>query len=467
MWFDEIVPLLPYIRDVGGTKQSECPLCTTGLVILEPYSEDHRQGNVKCIGTRGLNKCDYKALNSHLNQIVKDAKESGYYKQYYDQPGEYVPGEEEVFKEPEPAKNWPQAGERSENGHHPPESQAPIETRESPSITFPLIGFKELCSLPPPVWQIEDFFQEESLVQIFGASGHTKSLFTLDCGLSVCAGTEKWFGRKVNRHGPVVWVNADGGRGLTLRAQAWAEAHGIDELPFPFLTLMGSVQLNRPEQMAAFQSQLAAMDPKPALVVFDTLSRCIPGVDENATGEMTKVTENCHRLKLGLGATVVLIHHTDKTGQWERGSGVVKNESDTQIRVTKDPGTGISTVSCRKSREGSDFEDFHFCLKPVGQSVVVVATELPEAETQGERKEHSIDEVLFAIETKPGLTRPQVALMLNLSPATTHRYVDTLIFRGDVIELDGPWTPGQRGRPPKGLYPKRTQGDLISSNPAP
>jgi hypothetical protein len=119
MWFDEVVPLLPYLRDVNGTKQSDCPRCG-GWIILEPYAEDIRQGNVKCIGTRGLNKCGYKELDAHLNDLVRDAKASGYYKTYYDKPGEYVPGEEEQnngHPEPEPPTVEP-------------ERQTPIATSE-------------------------------------------------------------------------------------------------------------------------------------------------------------------------------------------------------------------------------------------------------------------------------------------------------------------------------------------------
>jgi hypothetical protein len=437
MWFDEIEPLLPYVRVVNGTKQTECPRCK-GHAILEPYAEDRRQGNFKCIGTRGLNKCEWKEMNAFLARLIADAREAGIY-------------------------NEGRAPEPETNGHSLP----PLPEWQPPDDDpmFKFLEEDELCALPPPVWQVEDFFQEESFVQIFGQSNHTKSLFALDLALHKCSATPNWFGRKILKPGPVVWVNADGGRGLTMRVNAWREHYG-SERKYRFRTLMGSVQLNREDQMRAFTRALEQMSPRPVMVVFDTLSRCIPGVDENATGEMTKVTEQCHRLKLATGATVCLIHHTDKTGQWERGSSVVKSETDTQIRVTKDEQTGISTVSSRKTRESDPFKDFYFRLHRVGDSVVIVPHTLPPPETQTERKEATIEEVKFAIETKPGLTRPQIEGMFNLSAATVHRYAETLLQRGDVVELDAPWTPGHRGRPAKGLYPKGTQGDLISSTPA-
>jgi RecA-family ATPase len=226
---------------------------------------------------------------------------------------------------------------------------------------------------------VEEFCLEQSLVQVYGETNHGKSLVVWDLACAMCHGFETWFGRRILKPGPVVWINADGGRGLTLRANAWAEAHSA-QMKYPLLTLMGSVLLNKADQMTAFRLQLLEMEEKPAMVVFDTQSRCMPGGDENDQGVMTAVTEGLHRIKNEVGCSVILIHHTDKSGQWERGSGVVKNETDTQIRVSKDAGRGVFTVACKKIRDGATFEDFHFSLLPVGESIVIVQCEAPPKE---------------------------------------------------------------------------------------
>jgi hypothetical protein len=185
-------------------------------------------------------------------------------------------------------------------------------------LRFPLLTFAELCALPPPEWQVEEFCLEQSLVQVYGETNHGKSLVVWDLACAMCHGFETWFGRRILKPGPVVWINADGGRGLTLRANAWAEAHSA-QMKYPLLTLMGSVLLNKADQMTAFRLQLLEMEEKPAMVVFDTQSRCMPGGDENDQGVMTAVTEGLHRIKNEVGCSVILIHHTDKSGQWERG----------------------------------------------------------------------------------------------------------------------------------------------------
>jgi hypothetical protein len=169
MWFDEIVPLLPYIRDVGGTKQSECPRCK-GHVILEPFSEDHRQGNVKCIGTRGLNKCDWKDLNAFLNRMVA-ANQSI-----------VVPVEE-----PEVVQTWVEA---EENGHPPPEWQPPIATggkKQRRPIELYTAADLVAMEFEEPKWAVPGYLCE-GLNILAGAQKLGKSWLVLGTAIAVASG---------------------------------------------------------------------------------------------------------------------------------------------------------------------------------------------------------------------------------------------------------------------------------------
>lgn len=321
---------------------------------------------------------------------------------------------------------------------------------------FPLIDFTNLRSLPAPTEHVEDFCLEESVVQVYGETNHGKSLLIWDLACNICAESERWFGRRIFKYGPVVWVNADGGRGLTLRANAWAEAHG-GEMKHPLLTLMGSVRLNDAREIGEFRRQLAAMEERPVLVVFDTQSRCMPGGDENDQGVMTAVTEGLHRLKMEIGCTVLPIHHTDKTGQWERGSGVVKNESDTQIRVTKDEGSGIFTVSCRKMRDGNPFKDFYFTLQPVGESVVIVEHDAPPPMSREDVKESKLVMLEEALVEHPGATASFLMQQLDVTQPTLYRHINELkrctpprIFPGPAINYGDEEWPTKK---PVGYYP--------------
>lgn len=318
------------------------------------------------------------------------------------------------------------------NGHAPeqPRFNEPrySEREKAPDerTVFPLITFDQLCALPPPKWQIEDLFLEQSLVQVYGETNHGKSLLLWDLVCTICAGIETWFGREIIKPGPVIWVNADGGLGLTLRAQAWAEAHNIKQMKYPLLTLMGAVHLNRADQIGAFRRQIMGLDEPPALTLFDTQSRCMAGGRENDADEMTLVTEGMHRLKQEAKCSVLPIHHTDKSGQWERGSGVVKNESDTQIRVSKDEDSGIFTVKCKKARDHPPFEDFFFRAKPVLDSVVIEQHNAPPPKNPVEEKLDRQDHALLYIRELPGRTCEQLGGFLNVSKRTAERYAEAL-----------------------------------------
>jgi hypothetical protein len=166
VWFDEIIPLLPYIRDVNGTKQSECPRCG-GHVILEPYAEDHRQGNVKCIGTRGLNKCSYGEVEAHFRELVRHARE-------YDEP--------------------------ESNGHEPPapEWQPPIATGKEfvpnsaarqPKRNVEMYTAADLVAMefPEPKWAVPGYLCE-GLNILAGAQKLGKSWLVLGTAIAVASG---------------------------------------------------------------------------------------------------------------------------------------------------------------------------------------------------------------------------------------------------------------------------------------
>jgi hypothetical protein len=98
--------------------------------------------------------------------------------------------------------------------------------------------------------------------------------------------------------------------------------------------------------------------------------------------------------------------------------GVVKNETDTQIRVSKDAGRGVFTVACKKIRDGATFEDFHFSLLPVGESIVIVQCEAPPKE-EGEDK--PADLIRQIVADNPKVTQKEIIEMTGLPQPTVFR----------------------------------------------
>src|SRR5215475_4954730 len=110
------------------------------------------------------------------------------------------------------------------------------------------------------------------------------------------------------------------------------------------------------------QSFLQVIKPeKPALIVFDTLSRCSLGADENSQKDMNFILDALDRVRRETGATVVAVHHTNATGFRERGSTVIRGGMDVMLEISKDD--ELVVVSCSKMKDAADFEPIY--LKPV------------------------------------------------------------------------------------------------------
>src|SRR3712207_1817312 len=72
------------------------------------------------------------------------------------------------------------------------------------------------------------------------------------------------------------------------------------------------------------RAPLASNDFRPDLIVVDTLARCMRGGDENNARDMGQAVEGLEFLKRTLGAAVLVIHHTTKGRDTERGSRAVR-----------------------------------------------------------------------------------------------------------------------------------------------
>src|SRR4051794_7107287 len=152
-----------------------------------------------------------------------------------------------------------------------------------PMFTF--YTFDQLDALPAADWLVEDICGRDSQVMLYGFSGDGKSFVALDLALSVATGDE-WHGHKVTQ-GPVVYVVAEGGRGISRRIAAWCKKHGATKpLNDAFFTLQAP-QLTDAKNLTALIADIKRQ-ATPVLIVLDTFARTFVGKEENSskdTGE--------------------------------------------------------------------------------------------------------------------------------------------------------------------------------------
>lgn len=220
-----------------------------------------------------------------------------------------------------------------------------------------LIPADKLAELPPTKILGTTRFVARGLNVVFGPSGAFKSFYTLDASL------------RIAQSHPVVYVAAEGVGGLYRRVAAWCEHN--QRGPGQAYFVDREVNLLNSEQVAAFGK--CAAEVKPAMVVFDTLARCIPGGDENSAKDMGVAVQAAGVLQRGLKTAVTWVHHSNRAERGERGSGALRGASDAMIEVFPN-GDGSIRVSCSKSKDEEPWVSEQFSFKAIERSGVLVPT---------------------------------------------------------------------------------------------
>lgn len=208
---------------------------------------------------------------------------------------------------------------------------------------------------------VGDLLHLDSLARIIGPSGHMKSFMTIDFAAHVGTGTP-WHGHHV-RQGTVIYLVAEGARGIRKRVRAWEQYYGMrmDNVLF----LPRPVQAMSPE----WDTLIAACTRVgPALIVIDTQARVSVGVEENSAKELGLVIDRMEQLRAATAACVLVIHHTGHVGEHGRGSSSAKGALQSELHVSKKGDNAHNTIVTMKTGKQKDDEeggDVQFALKVV------------------------------------------------------------------------------------------------------
>lgn len=206
---------------------------------------------------------------------------------------------------------------------------------------FRLIPASELGNLPRPVWLLRERIQRGGFGVLYGPSGSGKSFVAVDWAAVVA------------QHFAVVYVAAEGVSGYAARVLAWCAHHKQGPGQLHFMT--DAVNLMEGGAVAEFIA--AVREVSPALIVVDTLARCLIGGDENSARDMGLAVAAVDSIRRETGAAVLLVHHTNKAASGERGSSALRGAADTMIELSS-TGDGSVKVSCAKSKDSPEFEPY-------------------------------------------------------------------------------------------------------------
>ena len=214
----------------------------------------------------------------------------------------------------------------------------------------------ELNDLPGIEPLIDGVINKAGIVWMSGKFGTYKTFVALAWSCCVATG-RAWEGHRVTASGPVVYVAAEGHRGLSGRLRAWeAEYNGGKEIAGLIVTRKG-MNPRDPQQM--HQLTRKVQETGAVLVVFDTLHRCTPGMRENDADAVGVAFAGIQKLKNDTDATVMVLHHTGYEGMHARGSSAQEDDADDAFVIKlggngEDRGPEISRTLCqRKTKEGA------------------------------------------------------------------------------------------------------------------
>jgi hypothetical protein len=265
----------------------------------------------------------------------------------------------------------------------------PVARKASP---FRLYSAREILARPEPVYLVRGFLHAGSASMMFGYYGEGKTTVAQDLAFAIGSGLP-WHGHEVHQ-GPVVYIAAEDDAFLGRQIRAWTQDRQIDELP-DVRFIPAAPQLARGDVDDVIR-QMGTLPTPPVLVIIDTFSATFVGFDENTQKDESKFNDAVNKIRRERGSAVMLIHHSGKKRDTERGNTALGANCDLMLKVEMvaatmkaspvralalprascaqedmrvgsggSRSTSIVKITCTKNRRGPRHPPISFALKPV------------------------------------------------------------------------------------------------------
>lgn len=186
-----------------------------------------------------------------------------------------------------------------------------------------------------PTWLIPDLIPDEATVVLVGATGSFKSFLAQDIALATAAGLPT-FGQIPVRTGPVFYAAHEGRPAVKKqRRLAWKQARGVTA-SIPDFYVGRAPMIAQPEQVEEFVQEIAkrAGERRPALIVIDTLAKCMVGLNEDKASDASLFVQFCDNLRDTFRCAILVLHHTGKDAdKGGRGSSAYQAGFDTTLQI--------------------------------------------------------------------------------------------------------------------------------------
>lgn len=213
----------------------------------------------------------------------------------------------------------------------------------------------------PPNYLIQDILETDSMGMLAGASGAYKSFLSLAIAHSICTGSD-FFGRQVYGQHKVMYICGEGESALGRRIKAIQLRCG--DFNNNLMPLEDRIKIDDEDDIKDVAAQVNLYQP--ALVIFDTFASLNSKTNENDNSEVSNVLSMLNRHLRNGHTTSMVVHHFGKDSERGiRGASAFSANVDFVFSMAKDKNTMQTTLSCKKMKDGEDFEDLNLLAHKV------------------------------------------------------------------------------------------------------
>jgi hypothetical protein len=219
----------------------------------------------------------------------------------------------------------------------------PLHNQSNSTPTITKAGeFQPMINAP---FIVKNLFKPGEVGMIAGAPGLGKS--TISAAIAAHAAQGRNFGGLPVRNAVVIYYAAEDAYGVLCRAHPYMRDPACTNAPF--YVIHGAPNLldpETPEKVARYvEMKKVEHGCDQALVIFDTLNRCIGEADENSSSAMGTVVGNATFIAQTTNASVVFVHHTGNGNpDRPRGSSAFHGNVDCLCLLSKASVAGSGKV---------------------------------------------------------------------------------------------------------------------------
>lgn len=288
-----------------------------------------------------------------------------------------------------------------------------------------------------PTWLIPDVLPAAGIGMIYGESGSYKSFVALDMALCLAFGIPgQWSAPPVKND--VLFLAGEGPVATAKkRWPAWMEWQGIKNRDDHRFLIKDRVPFyTDSDAWEHVKADLAELKAKPSLIVIDTLTRLITGLDENSAKDASMITNFMEQLARYYECFVLAIHHTGKDqSKGARGSSAFYANMDTVISTKLK--IGGTELRVRKQKDADVSDDIrYFAVKEVGDSIVLErSTSLDDMSPKSSGSRYAWASVEEVVRTLEGLGGEASDRILEMEIARMHG-LDKILVRQQLDKND-------------------------------